>query len=204
MDLAEFIGIVLGDGGLTDGQCEISLHMIDDIEYANYVGKLVDSLFDAKSSICSYPKHTVIKVIISGFMFVKILESFGLQIGNKIRHQVDIPDWIKLNPAYLKACMRGLYDTDGTSFTHKHVVLGHKYVHFGVGFCSASKPLLASYAVGMREFGIVPHFNGPNIFCYGVKSSRKFFEIFKPSNPKYERRLVKYLASGGSRQGKVK
>lgn len=203
-ELAEFIGIVLGDGGLTAGQCEISLHMIDDIEYASYVSKLADSLFDAKSSIYSYPKHTVIKVVISGVNFVKILEGFGLQKGNKIRHQVDIPDWIKMNPDYLKACMRGLYDTDGTSFTHKHVILGHKYVHFGVGFCSASKPLLASYAAGMSKFGIEPHFNGPNIFCYGVKNSQKFFSIFRPSNPKYERRLLKYLSSGGSRLGKVK
>lgn len=203
-ELAEFIGIVLGDGGLTTGQCEISLHMIDDIEYAGYVGKLADSLFNAKSTLCSYPKHTVIKVVISGVNFIKILEGFGLQKGHKIRHQVDIPDWIKMNPDYLRACMRGLYDTDGTSFTHKHVVLGHKYLHFGVGFCSASKPLLASYAAGMRVFGLEPHFNGPNIFCYGVKNSRKFFEILKPSNPKYERRFTKYLASGGSRHSKVK
>ena len=203
-ELAEFVGIVLGDGGLTTGQCEISLHMIDDIEYAGYVCKLADSLFDAKSSLCSYPKHTVIKVVISGVKFVKILEGFGLRVGNKIRHQVDIPDWIKANQDYLKACMRGLYDTDGTSFTHKHVVSGHNYKHFGVGFCSASQPLLASYAAGMRGFGLEPHFNGPNIFCYGVKNSQNFFRIIKPSNPKYERRLQKYLSSGGSRQGKVK
>jgi hypothetical protein len=78
-ELAEFIGIVLGDGGLTTGQCEISLHMIDDIEYAAYVCQLADSLFDANSSLCSYPKHTVIKIVISGVNFVKILERFGLR-----------------------------------------------------------------------------------------------------------------------------
>lgn len=204
VELAEFVGIILGDGGLTTNQCEISLHMIDDIEYATHVSNLANALFDAKPTVSSYPKNTVIKVVISGIKFINILESFGLRIGNKIRHQVDIPDWIKINPDYLKACMRGLYDTDGTSFTHNHVVSGHRYVHFGVGFCSASKSLLESYATGMREFGIEPHFNGTNVFCYGERNSQKFFDTFKPNNPKYERRLVEYLSSGGSRRGKVK
>lgn len=202
--LAEFVGIVLGDGGLTSNQCEISLHMIDDIDYAEYVRNLANDLFDTQATTVSYPKHHVIKVIVSGVKFIEILEGLGLRVGNKIKHQVDIPEWIKKNDKYLVACMRGLYDTDGTSFTHKHIVCGHKYVHFGVGFCSASKPLLASYTEGMRKFDIEPHFNGPNIFCYGVKNSQKFFDTFKPSNPKYERRLAKYFSSGGSRLGKVK
>lgn len=203
-ELAEFVGIVLGDGGLTHDQCVISLHMIDDIEYSEYVRKLANKLFDANATTASYPKHNVIKVTISGIKFIEILKSFGLLVGNKMNHMIDMPNWIKANPDYLLACMRGLYDTDGTAFTHKHTVLGHKYVHFGVGFCSASKPLFNSYAVGLSKFGFKPHFNETNIFCYGVDNSRKFFEIFRPNNPKYEKRLEKYLASGGSRVSKVK
>lgn len=204
VELAEFIGIVLGDGGLTKDQCVISLHIIDDVDYSEYVRKLAYKLFEATVTTTSYPKHNVIKVIISGIKFIRMLQTFGLTVGNKIKHKVDIPDWIKVNDEYLRACIRGLYDTDGTAFTHKHIVRGHRYIHFGVGFCSASKPLLASYAAGMRRFGIEPHFNGLNIFCYGVENSQHFFSIFRPSNPKYERRLVKYLSSGGSCQSKVK
>ncbi len=203
-ELAEFIGIVLGDGGLTKDQCVITLHIIDDIDYSEYVRKLANRLFEANATIASYPKHTVIKVIISGIKFIEMLKSFGLFVGNKMSHKVDMPDWIKENIDYLRACMRGLYDTDGTAFTHKHSVLGHQYVHFGVGFCSASKPLYDSFAEGMRKFGIKPHFNETNIFCCGVKSSKKFFEVFRPNNPKYEKRLLEYLSSGGSCQSKVK
>lgn len=202
--LAEFLGIVLGDGGLTDGQCEISLHITDDAEYAQYVKTLADTLFRSHASICPYPKHTVIKIVISGVKFTEILESFGLRRGHKIRHQVDIPNWIKNNPKYLKACMRGLFDTDGGTFTHRHVVNSHKYRHFGLVFASASKPLLASYITGLRMVGLVPHSNGVDVFSYGEKVTQEFFDIFKPSNPKFERRFRKYLASGGSRLGKVK
>ncbi len=204
VELAEFLGIVLGDGGLTDGQCEISLHITDDAEYAEHVKSLADALFNCNASICPYPKHNVIKVVISGVKFIEILEGFGLRRGHKIRHQVDIPDWIKSNPDYLRACMRGLYDTDGTAFTHRHIVSGHPYVHFGVGFCSASKPLLKSYAAGLEMMGVTPHFSGINIFTYGKTATQQFFSIFKPSNPKYERRFIEYLASGGSRLHTVK
>lgn len=164
VELAEFVGIVLGDGGLTRDQCVISLHMIDDIEYSEYVRVIINKLFDANATTVSYPKHHVIKVVVSGISLIKILESFGLKVGNKMKHKIDIPDWIKDNREYLRACRRGLYDTDGATFTHKHTVLGHKYVHFGVGFCSASKPLFNSYALGLTQFGLEPHFNGTNFF----------------------------------------
>lgn len=193
-DLAEFLGIVLGDGGLTRGQCEISLHMIDDIEYSKHVQHLADELFGAKSSISSYPKHNVIKVVISGIMFTQLLEQLGLRRGNKIKHQVDIPGWIKENPVYLRACMRGLYDTDGGTFTHNHVVSGHQYKHFGVTFTSASKPLIKSYGEGLRQNGFAIHAQGVNIFLYGTKVSQRFFDTFKPNNPKSRARLTAYLA----------
>jgi len=193
-ELAEFLGIVLGDGGLTDGQCEISLHMIDDIEYAEHVRRLANKLFGARSSIYSYPKHNVIKVVISGVNFTKILEKFGLRMGNKIKHQVDIPTWIKDNPDYLRSCMRGLYDTDGGTFTHKHVVSGHKYVHFGITFTSASKPLLNSYKLGLRNNGFAIHGTNINVFLYGVKTTQGFFDVFQPNNPKSRARLDRYLA----------
>ncbi len=193
-ELAEFLGIVLGDGGLTAGQCEISLHMIDDIEYSRHIQYLADKLFGAKSSISSYPKHNVIKVVISGIMFTQLLEQFGLKRGNKIKHQVDIPGWIKEEPNYLRACMRGLYDTDGGTFIHNHVVSGHKYKHFGITFTSASKPLINSYKEGLRQNGFAIHSQGVNIFLYGTKASQRFFNTFKPNNPKSRARLTAYLA----------
>jgi len=192
--LAEFVGIVLGDGGITNEQCEISLHVEDDVEYAKHVKKLIDELFNASASICSYPRHRVIKVVVSGVKFVEILEDFGLRRGNKVKHQVDIPDWIKENPEYLRSCMRGLYDTDGGTFTHKHYVGGKRYVNFGITFTSASKPLLNSYKDGLTQNGFEIHGTKINTFLYGVKTTKRFFEVFDPHNPKSRKRLGEYLA----------
>ena len=180
-DLAEFVGIVLGDGGLTDGQCEISLHMIDDRDYARHVQRLANKLFKARSSISSYPKHNVIKVVISGVKFTQILEKFGLKKGNKTKNQVDIPDWINQNSNYLRACMRGLFDTDGGTFTHAHMVNGHRYLNFGLTFTSASKPMLTSFKQGLIDNGFDVHGTAVNVFLYGVTVAGRFFDIFNPS-----------------------
>lgn len=193
-DLAEFVGVVLGDGGLTDGQCEITLHVVDDIEYAKHVKLLADRLFGSHASICSYPRHRVIKVVISGVKFTEILEGVGLKRGNKVKHQVDIPAWIQQNPEYLRACTRGLFDTDGGTFTHDHVVRGKRYLNFGLTFTSASRPLLKSYIAGLLQNGFDIHGTGMNIFIYGVKTAERFIEIFKPNNPKTKQRLENYLA----------
>ena len=192
--LAEFVGIALGDGGITNEQCEITLHIVDDVEYAKLVKKLIDELFNANASICSYSRHRVIKVVVSGVKFVEILEGFGLRRGNKVKHQVDIPDWIKENPGYLRACMRGLYDTDGGTFTHRHKVKGKEYYNFGLTFTSASKPLLNSFKLGLMQNGFKVHGTSLNVFIYGVREASRFFEVFKPNNPKSRERLDVYLA----------
>ena len=201
--LAEFVGIVLGDGCLTKTQCQISLHMMDDIEYGKHVCELADKLFGAKPSVCSYPKQNIIRVIFSGVKFTEILEGLGLKTGNKIRHQVDIPEWIKNNSDYLRACMRGLYDTDGGTFTHRHTVNGYQYIHFGLSFTSASVPLLCSYKLGLQENGFGVHGSGYNSFLYGTRTAKRFFEVFEPRNIKHLNRLVEY-SSGRNRLGKLK
>lgn len=56
--LAEFLGIVLGDGGLTKDQCQISLHLRDDKQYADYLTKMIETLFGYTPSIYPCEKHT--------------------------------------------------------------------------------------------------------------------------------------------------
>lgn len=192
--LAEMMGIILGDGGITNDQCEITLHVIDDVEYAKHVKLLFDELFGTHATICSYPKHRVIKVVISGVKLVSILESLGLRRGNKVVHQVDMPDWVKQNPNYLRACMRGLFDTDGGTFTHKHKVGGKEYYNFGLTFTSASVPLLESFKTGLLQNGFGVHSTNVNVFLYGTRTARRFFDVINPSNPKSRMRLNAYLA----------
>lgn len=40
----------------------------------------------------------------------------GLDYGNRVRKQTPIPKWIFLNDNFMKSCLRGLMDTDGTCY----------------------------------------------------------------------------------------
>ena len=192
--LAEFMGIVLGDGGLTYGQCEISLNLNDETEYSNYVKRLICNLFNYNASICRDEKQSVLKIIVNGVNFIKLMNRYGLKIGNKIRQQVDIPDWIKRKNKLYTACMRGLFDTDGGSFTHKHWCGGHKYRHFGLTFTSASKPLLNSFSIGLEKNGIKHRKRDVNIFIDNMKYVSRFFKIVQPNNKKHFERLQLHLS----------
>ena len=44
------------------------------------------------------------------------LNKFGLPIGNKKIKKIKIPDWIMKRKKFLKACLRGIFDTDGSLY----------------------------------------------------------------------------------------
>lgn len=193
--LAEWVGVVLGDGGLTRDQCQISLDLKSDREYAKTVAKLVERLFGFPPSVLEYYKSSLIRIVITGVDFVKMMNLFGMETGNKIAHQVSIPKWIKDNNLYYRACIRGLFDTDGGSFTHRHWVKSYKYRHFGLTFTSASKPLLQDFSNYLKIEDIKHAIGGVNIFIRDLHHVRKFFDIVKPSNTKHFKRLQLHLSS---------
>lgn len=192
--LAELIGIVLGDGGLTRDQCQITLSFKDDREFAVYVSDLIEELFAKKPTIAEYPNHGCRRVIITGVDFVRMMVGFGLRIGNKTKNQVEIPGWIRKNKLLYKASIRGLFDTDGGTFTHRHWVGGHRYRHFGITFTSASKPILNGFYTYLNVASIKCRVTEYNIFIYSLVEVKKFFDLIKPKNRKHIARYAYHLS----------
>lgn len=194
-ELAEFVGVLLGDGCLTKRQCGISVSLKVDKPYSKYLRRMIYGLFGRKPSMLVYERWSVIVLLVTGVKFVKLLEGFGLKIGNKVANQVDIPDWIKANRDYYRSCVRGLFDTDGGSYFHVHSTGGYRYRHFGITFTSASEPLLDSFYKGVLVEGIGARLTGQNVMVYNMVGVRKFFDVFEPRNEKHRRRLEKHLNS---------
>lgn len=93
-DLAEFIGLVLGDGGITEYQIHITLNSVKDREYSVYVAKLIERLFLLKSKICRRKDSKAIVLILSGVNLIRWLKTIDLDCRNKVREQVGVPSWI--------------------------------------------------------------------------------------------------------------
>ncbi len=121
--LAELIGIILGDGNINyykKGkkvgvyQVAISGHKELDKDYhLNYILPLFDELFGITPIITLSKKSQGRNLVASSKQLVNFLLNNEMKSGDKIRNQVTIPSWIKTKDSYLRACLRGLIDTDG-------------------------------------------------------------------------------------------
>ena len=100
-DLAELMGIVFGDGGIDNPwQLVISLNSNSDIEYSRYIVALLTKLFGVKVAVRKRPNQNTLVLVCSSMNLLDFLISKGAVRGNKILHQIDIPDWISCNSTY--------------------------------------------------------------------------------------------------------
>ena len=127
--LAEFFGILLGDGNIYRykkyKKGTYSVKIVGDCRHDNiyltkYVTPLIENLFKIRVRKGKFKPKNDFKnsknsmfIESHGKKLVDFLEQKGLKPGNKIKNNLGIPEWIKKDTCFLRACLRGLYDTDG-------------------------------------------------------------------------------------------
>ena len=125
IDLAEFYGIMLGDGNLyVNKGYKIGVYQVrivgdsrhDRLYLETYVKPLLEKLFSFQVKVYKQKNANAIVLIITGKRLTEFLAMKGFISGDKIKNQLDIPSWIKNNKEFTKACLRGLYDTDGSVY----------------------------------------------------------------------------------------
>ena len=185
MWLAEFMGIMIGDGGLNNPwQATITLNASKDAQYAAYVESLIEGLFGVKPAIRKRKNRDALVISAASITLVDFLISQGLRRGNKLEQGLNIPKWILRNQDFRKACVRGLIDTDGCLFIHQHMVARKRYKNIGLCFTSHSPRLLEQVAGIFEEFGIMPHSSTKrrDIYLYRADAVAKYLRIFGTSN----------------------
>jgi intein/homing endonuclease len=120
-DLAELVGIILGDGSFyidsQHHQLDVSFNSINEKDYFTFVKKLLEKIIHKKIYKKIDGKANCIHLRLNRKKDVLALLKFSLIVpGNKIRNCVTIPSWIIRNETYLKHCIRGLIDTDGSVY----------------------------------------------------------------------------------------
>lgn len=193
-ELAELMGIEFGDGGIsTPWQIVITLNSLLDREFSQYVKSLVQGLFQTEVVIREREGHRLL-VVCSSTNVLEYLVEKGAVRGNKIRQQFDMPPWIGRNLRFQRAFVRGLVDTDGCLYIHKHTVLGHHYSNLGFCFTSYSLPLIQPVGKIFIKNGIEPHITdkGQRIYLYNAKSVVKYLDVFGTSNPRIFRKYLEW------------
>lgn len=186
-DLAEFFGIMIGDGGINnDWQFKITLNSVSDIKYSKYIMKLIEKLFHSKPKFFKKKIGNAIDVYLNSVTVVDFLVDNGLVRGNKLKQGLRIPRWIFENREFSIKCVRCLFDTDGCMYIHTHKVAGKKYRNIGLQFTSYSKELIFQVAEILDNFGIMPHITkrGNEIYIYQADMIEKYLKVFGTSNPR--------------------
>lgn len=197
--LAEFIGILVGDGAITKRQVVITLNRFDDKDFIKYVRNLIKNLFFVDPT--ESKRESILNIIISRTRLVQFLTKKWFKIGNKVRQQIDIPRWIKKNSLYTKACIRGLLDTDGCFYVDKHKHKDKIYYNGGLNFTNRSLPILLFLKNGLEKLGFHPTQNTK--FSISLRRETEilnYFKIIGSSNPKHKNKFKTYFKN---RYGRV-
>jgi len=182
VDLAEFVGIILGDGGITNEQASVTLNSIADKQYINFVIDLSKKLFKNKPTFIKKKDCNAVDLRFSGIKLIDFLINIGLKRGNKVKQQVGVPDWIQKSNIYKTACLRGLMDTDGCIVVSTHKIGFKRYVYFNPCFANRSKPLLRFVASTLQDLGLHPSIAGERIWLYNKAEVRDYFKLVGSNN----------------------
>lgn len=197
--LAEFIGIVLGDGGINNKhQIVITLHKDHDADYGLYVARLIKKLFAISPKIYTYNtlrRRNVIGVTLSSVAAVEMIQKFGYVKGNKVKNQIAVPLWIQNNLLFSRWCLRGLMDTDGGIFNHRHVAGGNSYLNIGLSFSNKSVPLLNFVHNTLSSCGFTSKAgtDKKSINIYRENEVYEYMRLVGFSNPYHQVRVEKFL-----------
>ena len=181
--LAEFLGIMLGDGGIGPYQISITLNATTDADYVDFVVDVITRLFGLIPSQTT--RKNACNIIVSSIGLIEFLCQKGLVPGNKVTHQVTLPCWILQQPDFAKASLRGLMDTDGSIYGARHTIAETKYTYGCLCFRNYSKPLLDAVFHIMINLGYHPRMGHNRIYLYRQADITRYFAEIGSHNPKH-------------------
>jgi hypothetical protein len=188
-DLAEFYGIMLGDGCLFSDLKALAItadQILENDYFRNYLDKLIYNLFKLHPKFYPDKNTRAIRCVLYSKNVVKYLSDLNFPIGTK--KDLHLPDFITKNKKSLTRCLRGLMDTDGSLSAHPHSKI---MIHLSI----TSKTLREEVANSLIGLGIKPGVFNKGIMLYS-KNAIKFCEIMGFSNLKNKIKYREFKKTG--------
>jgi len=200
-ELAELIGIILGDGNIWVKKGYYYVTIVGDSQkdrdyLLNYVNPLFRRLFGKEMYFYEHKTSKELFLSIGSKDVVFTLKHFGLQAGNKKKNNVGIPSWIFESEKYLRGCIRGLIDTDGSVCP----ITGRNYSY--IWFFSSIENLRKTFSLAMKKLGfktskwIVQKNKASYIFIGSKPMIKKYIETINFKNKRHLNRLMPLSYSG--------
>lgn len=181
--LAEFIGMMLGDGNISPTQVSVTLGKKD--RYAPYVIKIMSQLFGVEPR-SMFSKDGDQTIYIGSVVAVRWLLAMGL-VMNKVRAQVGVPSWIFEKKEFMQAALRGLFDTDGSVYK-----LASNNLQ--ISFTNHSEPLLNAVRLMLQKLKFCPsRISTGRIYLTRQQDCARFFGQIGFKNLKHRDRFIGFV-----------
>lgn len=193
--LAELIGILLGDGQIAPYQVSVHGNAHHERPYLVFVQGLFQELFGLGSTLVRRPENAL-TLVVSSRALVEYLTGQGLCVGNKIAHGAFIPSWVFDERASQIACLRGLMDTDGCFYSYRHVSYGIRYVHAALCFTSHARPLLEGAHRLFTSLGFRARRSSQwHVSVYRTAEIHRYMQVVGSHNPHFAGRYASYATA---------
>lgn len=150
-DLAELIGIILGDGHIGALARTESLRIVGDAQKMGFVNRsadLVQKVFGKKPTIKQNPNTNTVTITI----YEKhISNRIGIHTGAQGNRVLRVPRWILRQDEPARRYLRGLYEAEGSYSVHKPTYT-YKFI-----FKNSNDSLLDIVERLVKRFGFHPH-----------------------------------------------
>jgi len=166
-DLAELIGVILGDGYIGKFPRTEILAIFSNLNNPGFIKRytlLIKKVFGKDPTVSKRNDSKCVKISIYQ---KEISKRLGIPIGARKNQNIKIPSWILKNKKYLKRYLRGLYEAEGSICVHRPTYT-YKFL-----FANRNESLLNNVYQALKILGFHPHRSK-----YKVQISRKE-EVYK-------------------------
>jgi len=176
--LAYLIGLALGDGNLSNPNGRaVRLRITCDKKYPKLIKRvisLLQELFPKNKVSLINRSDSCVDISCYSNKLEKLL-GWKAKGGSKIKQNLSIPNWVKNDVNYIKPCLRGLIETDGS------VYYDRKYLM--VNFVTVIPTLADDFETLVKKLGFVcnTQINNPKTELpkYTIRISRKTKEFIE-------------------------
>jgi DNA-binding transcriptional regulator WhiA len=184
-ELAELVGILLGDGNITSTQVRVTIDSRER-EYIAYIRLLIEKVFGIQPKVMQRKNCNAADIYFGSVEAVRFLEEMGF-VRNKVKFQIGVPKWTSCSKVFKRSLIRGFCDTDGSVYLLKSGQVQ-------ISFTNRSKKLLEDLNNMLESLSIRASRVGSKSFYLTRKSEVvKYREDIGFSNPKHRLKIQNWL-----------
>jgi len=172
-NLAEYIGVVLGDGNISKfprAERIIISANANNNGFVERYAKLTASIFNKEPTVSKINGANCIRISLYQKNISKRLK---IPTGNRSNFEFKVPNWIFHNKTNILRFLRGLFEAEGSLSIHKATYT------YNFSFSNKNKSLLSAVEQELRLLGFFPEMRTTSVRLRRKQEVEKFKEMIR-------------------------